>query len=129
MFIEDVEYRWKTKGTRSKVVVGWLTTSLDVDKELNWTCCSDQLATKDNKTVAESHSKRRSGLFKKARDMSLEISGVVSLAVDVILLTFILSWRERKSGVVETTFNSDDALLRENSESYLMQLCTGYLLR
>jgi len=53
--------------------------------------------TKDSTTFAESHSKLRgSSLFKKARDMSLEILGAVSLAMDVILLTFILAWRERR---------------------------------
>jgi len=35
-------------------------------------------------------------LFKKARDMGLEISGVVVLAADVILLTFVFVWKERQ---------------------------------
>ena len=48
-------------------------------------------------TVAESHSRRRSSIFRKPRDMSFEISEVVSHAVDVILLTFILVWRERQN--------------------------------
>jgi len=96
MFIEDIEYMWKTKGTGSKIVVSSPKPSPEVDKELNPTCCSDQLATKENTTVAESHSKRRNGFFKKARDMSLEVSGVVFLAVDVILLTFIFVWKERR---------------------------------
>jgi len=57
-----------------------------------------QLVNKDtNATVAESHSRIRSSFFRKPRDMSLEISEVVSHAVDIILLTFILVWKERQS--------------------------------
>jgi len=89
IFIEDVEYRWKTKGTGSKVV----------------------LVTTKNKTVAESHSKRRSSFFRKARDMGLEISGVVSLAVDVILLTFIFAWKERqKRTKIGGTLNCEEVV-------------------
>ena len=59
---------------------------------------SPQLVNKDTKeTVAESHSHRRSSIFRKPRDMSLEISEVVSHAVDMVLLTFILVWSERQS--------------------------------
>ena len=50
-----------------------------------------------NATVAESQSRKRSSLFRKARDMSLEISEVVSLAMDVVLLTFVLVWSERQT--------------------------------
>ena len=98
MYIEDVEYRWKTKGTGSKVVVGQLKTSPDLERAQP-TPRSHQLTTKDNTTVAESHSKRRSSFFRKARDMGLEISGVVALATDVILLTFNFVWKERQKGV------------------------------
>jgi hypothetical protein len=48
-----------------------------------------------NKTVAQSHSRIQSSLFKKPRDMSLEILEPISHAVDTVLLTFILVWRER----------------------------------
>ena len=72
--------------------------SPNLDKPLNSTACSHQLVTKDSRTVAESHSKRRSSLFRRARDMGLEISGTVALAVDVILLTFIFVWKERRKG-------------------------------
>lgn len=59
---------------------------------------SRQLVNKDtNAKVAESQSRKRSSLFRKARDMSLEISDAVSLAVDVILLTFVLVWSERQN--------------------------------
>jgi len=74
--IEDVEYRWKSKGIGSKVVL--------VNKDTN-------------ETVAQSHSRIRSSIFKKPRDMGLEISQVVSDAVDLVLLTFILVWKERQS--------------------------------
>ena len=58
---------------------------------------SHQLVGKDTKaTVAQSHSRRRSSFFRKSRDMSLEVSEVVSHAVDIILLTFILVWKERQ---------------------------------
>jgi hypothetical protein len=36
-------------------------------------------------------------MFRKSRDMGLEISEVVSHAVDILLLTFILVWKERQS--------------------------------
>ncbi|KAF9645293.1 hypothetical protein BDM02DRAFT_3189829 [Thelephora ganbajun] len=76
VLIDDAEYRWKSKGMGSKVV----------------------LVTKDtNVTVAKSHSRIRSSFFRKPRDMSLEISEVISHAVDIVLLTFILVWKERQS--------------------------------
>ena len=53
--------------------------------------CHPQLVNKDTKaTVAQSHSRIRSSFFRKPRDMSIEISEVVSHAMDVILLTLIL---------------------------------------
>ena len=52
-------------------------------------------------TVAQSHSRIRDGFFKKARDMSLEISPGISPAVDIVLLTFILVWVERQNEKVE----------------------------
>ena len=36
-------------------------------------------------------------MFRKPRDMSFEISESVSHAVDVVLLTFIIVWRERQN--------------------------------
>jgi len=48
-------------------------------------------------TVAQSHSRIRGNLFKKPRNMSLEISEAISHAVDVVLLTFILVRKERES--------------------------------
>lgn len=55
-----------------------------------------QLVKKDTgETAAQSHSRIRSSIFKKPRDMSLEISQALSHAVDVVLLTFILVWTER----------------------------------
>jgi len=74
--IADAVYRWKSKGIGSKVVL---------------------VADDGSATVAQSHSRRRSSLFRKSRDMSLEVSEVVDHAVDVILLTFILVWRERQN--------------------------------
>ena len=66
-------------------------------KKLNSISRPPQLVNKDtNETVAESHSQRRSSIFRKPRDMSLEISQTVSHAVDIVLLTFILVWRERR---------------------------------
>ena len=57
-----------------------------------------QLVDKDTKnTVAQSHSRIRSGFFRKPRDMNLEISEPIVHAVDVVLLTFILVWHERQS--------------------------------
>ena len=94
MRIDDVEYRWKTKGTGSKIVVRYPRKGLDP-------ACLIFLPQLVNKatgeTVAQSHSRIRSSFFRKPRDMSLEISGAVSHAVDVVLLTFILVWRERQS--------------------------------
>jgi len=74
--IDDVEYRWKSKGTGSKVVL--------VDRTTN-------------KTAAESHSRIRGNFFRKPRDMSLETSATISHAIDVVLLTFILVWMERQN--------------------------------
>jgi hypothetical protein len=50
-----------------------------------------------NEIAAQSHSRIRNGFFKKPRDLSLEISGPISHAVDIVLLTFILVWRERQT--------------------------------
>jgi len=59
---------------------------------------SPQLVNKETEeTVAESHSHRRSSIFRKPREMSLEISEVVSYAVDMVLLTFVLVWSERQN--------------------------------
>jgi len=67
-------------------------------RKLNSISRSPQLVNKGTKeTVAESHSHRRSSIFRKPRDMSLEICEVVSHAVDLVLLTFILVWSERQS--------------------------------
>jgi len=67
-------------------------------KRLNRTPCFHQLMKKDdNTTVAESHSRIRSSFFRKPRDMALEIADVVACAADIILLTFIIVWRERES--------------------------------
>ena len=57
-----------------------------------------QLVSKGtNQIVAQSHSRVRSSFFRKPRDMSLEISAPVSPAMDIVLLTFIFVWRERRS--------------------------------
>ena len=97
MSIDDNEYRWKSRGMGSKVVVRQLTVTYP-----NITLSSvphfHQLVAKStNAIVAQSHNRRRSSFFRKPRDMSLEISEVVSHAVDIILLTFILVWRERQN--------------------------------
>jgi len=76
LVIQDVEYRWKSKGMGSKIVL---------------------VNHVSNEIVAESHSRVRSSFFKKPRAMSLEISDAISLAMDIVLLTFILVWRERQS--------------------------------
>ena len=63
-----------------------------------WSSVVLQLVDKDTKnTLAQSHSRIRSSFFRKPRDMSLEISEPIIHAVDVVLLTFILVWRERQS--------------------------------
>jgi len=49
-----------------------------------------------NETVAQSRSRRRSSIFRKPREMSLEISEVVSHAVDIVLLTYLLVWSDRR---------------------------------
>jgi len=68
-----------------------------------------QLVNKDtNETVAESHSQRRSSIFRKPRDMSLEISQTVSHAVDIVLLTFVLVWKERQSERSKSLGGFDD---------------------
>ena len=106
--INDVEYRWKSKGTGSKVVVSYRRKALGlaplipplqlVDKATNW-------------TVAESHSRIRGNFFRKPRDMNLEISATISLAIDVVLLTFILVWMQRQNeGLKEYPVRSDVGL-------------------
>ena len=77
----------------------WVNSSLpDPDKPLSPISDPPQLVNNEtNATVAESHSRRRGGIFRKARDMGLEISEAVSLAADVVLLTFILVWNVRQS--------------------------------
>ncbi|KAF9791198.1 hypothetical protein BJ322DRAFT_1040364 [Thelephora terrestris] len=90
--IDDVEYRWKTKGTGSKVVL--------VNKVTG-------------ETVAQSHSRIRSSFFRKPRDMSLEISEAISHAVDVVLLTFILVWRERQTGKLEGMHTYHDLAVKD----------------
>jgi hypothetical protein len=93
--IDDIEYRWNSKGTGSKVVVRRRYSPIS---KLDTIFCPPQLVNKDtNATVAESHSRRRSSIFRKPRSMGLEISEVVSHAVDVVVLTFILVWRERQN--------------------------------
>ena len=93
--IDDVEYRWKSKGTGSKVVVRRRQSPIS---KLDSISRPPQLVNKDtNATVAQSHSRIRSSIFRKPRDMGLEISEVICHAVDVVLLTFILVWRERQS--------------------------------
>ena len=57
-----------------------------------------QLVNKStNEIAAQSHSRIRNSFFRKPRDMSLEISAPISHAVDIVLLTFLLVWRERKT--------------------------------
>lgn len=61
-----------------------------------------QLVDKGAKnTVAQSHSRIQSSFFRKPRDMSLEISEPIAHAVDVVLLTFFLSWRERQREAID----------------------------
>jgi hypothetical protein len=92
--VNDVEYRWKPKGTGSKVVVRYGGGARDLGSLI---CSPIQLVNKaTNRTVAESHSRIRSSFFRKPRDMSLEISETISPAIDVLLLTFILVWMERQ---------------------------------
>ena len=98
MRIDDVEYKWKTKGTSSKVVVRYRRKGFDP------ACLIFPLQLVNKATgeiVAQSHSRIRSSFFRKPRDMSLEISDMISHAVDVVLLTFILVWRERQSEKLE----------------------------
>ena len=81
----------------------WVNSSLpDPDKLLSPISDPPQLVNNEtNATVAESHSRRRGSIFRKTRDMGLEISGAVSLAVDLVLLTFILVWSARQSERME----------------------------
>jgi len=96
--IEGVEYRWKSKGTGSKVAVGSTEKLPDAGKRLNSTSRFHQLVRNhDNTTVAQPHSRTRSGFFRKPREMALEIALSVAYAVDIILVTFILVRRERES--------------------------------
>ena len=93
--IDDIEYRWNSKGTGSKVVVRRCSSPVSKLDSISFPL---QLVNKDtNATVAESHGRRQSSLFRKPRNMNLEISEVVSHAVDVVLLTFILAWMERQN--------------------------------
>lgn len=88
--MEDQRDWFESCGTSVPLMITFL-------KELNSVSRPPQLVNKDtNETVAESHSQRRSSIFRKPRDMSLEISQAVSHAVDIVLLTFILAWRERR---------------------------------
>ena len=84
----------------------WVNSSLpDPDKLLSPISDPPQLVNNEtNATVAESHSRRRGSIFRKTRDMGLEISGTVSLAVDVVLLTFILVWGERQNDRSESKY-------------------------
>jgi hypothetical protein len=58
-----------------------------------------QLVNEETKQkVSQSHSRIRGlSFFRKPRDMSLEISLPVSLATDLVLLTFVLVWTERRN--------------------------------
>ena len=73
-----------------------------------------QLVNKDtNATAAQSHSRVRSSIFRKPRDMSLEISQALSHAVDIVLLTFFLVWMVRqneRSKVAEMVFSTSQPL-------------------
>lgn len=87
--MEIQRHRLESRGTFALLTITHPTTTSP---------CSPQLANKDtNATVAQSHSRIRSSIFKKPRDMGLEISRVVSDAADVVLLTFIIVWKERQS--------------------------------
>ena len=55
------------------------------------------MADADGATVAQSHSRRRSGFLTKPRDMSLEVSKAVEGFLDLILVAFILIWTERQN--------------------------------
>ena len=80
----------------------WVNSSLpDPDKPLSRISDPQLVNNETNATVAESHSRRRGSIFRKTRDMGLEISGAVSLAADVVLLTFILVWSVRQSERME----------------------------
>jgi hypothetical protein len=76
----------------------WYVETIHSSQKLDSTSCSPQLVNTDtNVTVAQSRSRIQGSMFRKSRDMGLEISEVVSHAVDVLLLTFILVWKERQS--------------------------------
>jgi hypothetical protein len=91
--VENQGHGFKSRGKLTDRI-----SRLSTNKQLNFTSCFHQLVGKGNRIAAESHSKRRNSLFRKARDMGLEISGTVALAADVILLTFIFVWKERQKG-------------------------------
>ena len=92
--IDNVEYRWKSKGTGSKIVVR---RHRQVPRSVHLTTRFQLVNQGSNETVAQSHSRIRSSFFRKPRDMSLEISETISHAADTVLLTFILVWRERQN--------------------------------
>ena len=95
--IDDTEYRWKAKGTSSKVVVRRCGSRSPTSESSTPSLASQLVNKSTNAMVAQSHSHRRSSIFRKPRDMSLEISRDVVHAVDIVLLTFLLVWRERES--------------------------------
>lgn len=84
--INNIQYKWKAKGTGSKLV----------------------LVNSDTKAVvAESHRQvTGSGSFiktKTPRYMNLDVAGEVVDYVDLILLTFLLVWKERVSERAKST--------------------------
>ena len=96
--INDVQYKWKSKGTGSKLVVCW--TSIDTFR-IAFTKVF-QLVNNDTKAVVvESHRRvTGSGSFiktKTPRYMNLDIGDEVVDYTELILLTFLLVWNERVS--------------------------------
>jgi hypothetical protein len=94
----------------------WYVDAIHLSQKLDSISYSPQLVNKDtNATIALSHSRIRNSIFRKPRDMGLEISEVVSHAVDIVLLTFILVWRERQTAKlksVDMTYSYTNILQR-----------------
>ena len=95
--MEIQRHRLESCGTSTLFIVAHL-------EKLNSGSRTPQLVDKaTNATVAQSHSRIRSSIFKKPRDMSLEISQTVSHAVDIVLLTFTLVWMQRQNERAKNT--------------------------
>ena len=93
--INNVQYKWKAKGTGSKLVVCQRSTP----SELNPLTSIQLVNTKTKAVVVESHHRIAGGgsflRNKTPRHMNLDIADEVIEHTELILLTFLLVWKER----------------------------------